>query len=228
MPPHLRRDLAKERRWRGITATSSAANISIQQPSTSYSWSTSDGATEYLSFGPTNNGNVEIEVEGSITAGDTLTITANNAALSGGEGSASYTVQTGDSFISVATGLAAALNANSSLSALSIFAANSSPAVLKWSQAFTANAPISSYTPIEMSSVDGGSNTAGIDYTMYVQGANSFPSYDFNGNMTSDGTNTYTWDDCHSSLRSSFKKCCVPFPGTPVGRIGFTPSGPSQ
>jgi RHS repeat-associated protein len=178
----------------GITATSSSASISIEQPSTIYSWTESGGATEYLSFGPNNNGNVEIEVEGSITAGDILTITATNGALSGGESSASYTVQSGDSFISVATGLAAALNANSSLSALSILAANTSPAVLKWSQAFTADAPISSYTPIEMSAVDGGSNTAGTDYTMYVQGANSVPSYDFNGNMTSDGTNTYTWD----------------------------------
>jgi RHS repeat-associated protein len=178
----------------GITATSSSADFSIQQPTTSYSWTESDGATEYLSFGPNNNGNIEIEVEGSITPGDILTITANNAALSGGGSSASYTVQFGDSFISVASGLVASLNANSNLSALNISASNSSPGVLKWSQAFTANAPITSYTPIEMSATDGADNTAAIDYTMYVQGSNSFPSYDFNGNMTSDGTNSYSWD----------------------------------
>jgi RHS repeat-associated protein len=178
----------------GITASSSSANVSIQQPYTTYYWYNSSGATEYLSLGPTNSGNIEITVSGTPTAGDTLTITATNGAMSGGESSVTYTVLSGDTLNSIAAALAAAVNANTGFSGVGIAAVNGSPAVLKWSQAFSANTPISSYSPIELSATDGGGNSASTDYTMYVGGSTSFPAYDFNGNMTSDGTNSYQWD----------------------------------
>jgi RHS repeat-associated protein len=178
----------------GISAAASSANISISQPSTSYSWGSNSGATESLYFGPANGGNVEVTVYGTPTTGDTLTITVENGAISGGESSATYTVTSSDTPMSIAAGLAAAINADTDLAPIGLTAANSSPGVFRWSQAFTASTPITSYSPTEMSGTDGSGNTGSVDYTMYVQGTTSYPTYDSNGNMTSDGTNTFTWD----------------------------------
>ena len=91
----------------------------------SYASSTSSGSTETLTFGTLLNGGNTVTVGGAITAGDVVTITTTCKALSGGQTSDSYTVVSEDSLSSIATGLAAALNADSNLAAIGVSAASS-------------------------------------------------------------------------------------------------------
>lgn len=68
------------------------------------------------------NTNWLCSIGGSVTVGNTLTITANDVGLSGGTKSKSYTVISGDTLAKIANGLANAINADSALSALGLFA----------------------------------------------------------------------------------------------------------
>ncbi len=65
-------------------------------------------------------------INGTITAGNTLTITVNDSALSGGTESVNYVVQSGDSISSIATNLAAAITADTNLQAIGVNAVASS------------------------------------------------------------------------------------------------------
>jgi predicted ribosome-associated RNA-binding protein Tma20 len=69
----------------GLTATASANVISFVQAKPTYSASTSAGATETVSVGPTVFGKGSVSVGGSATAGDTVTITTQFPALAGGQ-----------------------------------------------------------------------------------------------------------------------------------------------
>jgi RHS repeat-associated protein len=179
----------------GITATASSASFSIVQPTTTYAASTSSGATESIVLGNNNNGNTFAEVDGMPTSGDTLTITTHNQALSGGQESASYTVTSSDTLITIAAGLATAINADAHLSAIGLTAANNAPAILHWSESFNSTPLLSGSNPTKMSATDGGGNTASTNYTVSLTAPNGAqPSYDLNGNTTSDGTNSYLWD----------------------------------
>ena len=86
----------------------------------SYAGATSSGATETLTLGTLLNGGNTVTVGGAITAGDVVTITTTCKALSGGQTSDTYTVQPEDSLSSVATGLAAAMNADTNLPAIGV------------------------------------------------------------------------------------------------------------
>lgn len=78
-----------------------------------------DVSTEKLTSSILNT-NWTCSVGGTITVGNVLTITAFDAGLSGGQKSISYTVLVGDTLAKAATGLAAAVNADTSLAALGI------------------------------------------------------------------------------------------------------------
>jgi RHS repeat-associated protein len=65
---------------------------------------------------------------GTITAGDTLSIVVHDSTLSTPE-TASYTVQSGDSTTSIATGLKDVVNANNTLQSLGVTATSSGPVV---------------------------------------------------------------------------------------------------
>lgn len=68
-----------------------------------------------------------IRIGGTVTTGDTLTVTVNDLALSGGQKAITYTVVGGDTLASIASGLAAAIAADTSLQTAGISAvANSS------------------------------------------------------------------------------------------------------
>ena len=76
------------------------------------------------------NRTANITIAGTVTVGDTLTISVHDPALSGGVKSDSYTVVTGDTLTSIAAGLTSALNADSSLSAIGVTATSSGAVIL--------------------------------------------------------------------------------------------------
>jgi hypothetical protein len=132
----------------GISAVPISQLIYITPTGTTYSSTMSAGATETIMLGFNNSGNISVNVGGSATAGDTLTITTTNAALSGGSESVTYTVLSGDTTVSMAEGLAAAINADTALEGIGLTATNSSPAIMNWSQAFSANPMLSAFESI--------------------------------------------------------------------------------
>ncbi len=158
---------------------------------TSYAASTSGGATETLTLSPPNRGNITATVAGVPRTGDILTITAFNGALPGRQKAISYTVLATDTLVSIATGLATAFNADTNLQTLGVKV--DSNATLAWSQSFSANAllpPGAGTTSV--SATDGSNNTKINGYALSVNGGSSSTlSYDANGNMTSDGTNSF-------------------------------------
>lgn len=85
---------------------------------------------------PIQPGTNTLTIGGSVTTGDTVAITFTNANLAGLPVSASYTAAGGDSTTTIATALAAAINANSTLASNNIIA-TSSGAVVTTSEAGT-------------------------------------------------------------------------------------------
>lgn len=109
----------------GITATSAGTTITIKSTSanaTTYSQSTSVGATATIALSINQNGPQTIAIGGSKTTGDTITITVYDAGLAGGLKAVTYTVLAGDTLTSIATGLAAALTADTNLQGAGISA----------------------------------------------------------------------------------------------------------
>jgi len=179
----------------GVTASNSSGTLILNQPGTSYTTSVSSGATEWLGMGFVTDGNTYVNVGGSITPGDILTITAQNSALPGGQESVNYTVQSGDSYVSIAEGFVAAINADTILAGIGITANNSAPAGLAWSQSLSASPGNSGWNTLIMSATDGGGNTsstyAGLQQTSPLS---QYVGFDFNGNLTNDGVNAYQYD----------------------------------
>ncbi|MBK8221888.1 MAG: hypothetical protein IPK73_12760 [Candidatus Obscuribacter sp.] len=255
-----------------VSATASGQVITLNSNSlneTTYRASTNSTATEVVALNIPPNGVQTAAVGGTITAGDTLTVTVFDAGLAGGSKANTYTVQTGDTLASVATGIAAMLNGDSSLTGIGVSAAavstvvnissasinattysratsggatstlaltpataatqygynnlnemtsigaggatrfqgsankaltaatiNGSPATLEWTQAFSGNASLSSgNNAVPVSGTDGAGTTKTDTHQISTIGSPSAtPTFDANGNMTSDGTNTYEWD----------------------------------
>lgn len=75
------------------------------------------------------NAPITATIEGSVTTGNILTITVTDPGLPGGEVGINYTVQSGDSLASIATGLKNAINANSSLQSLGVTATSSATVI---------------------------------------------------------------------------------------------------
>ncbi len=179
----------------GITSNAVTDTVFINQPSTTYSVSASGGATEWIWLGNNNDGNAVAEIDGNITASDVLTLTVNDPRLGGGTESVNYTVQPGDTNLTVAAGVAALINGNTNLTNIGVTAVTDAPATLSWSEAFTANQLTPGWNQTEVSATDAVPNTTTVPYSIFpISPVTSTPTYDLNGNMTSDGTNTYLWD----------------------------------
>ncbi|HEY9684034.1 MAG TPA: RHS repeat-associated core domain-containing protein [Oculatellaceae cyanobacterium] len=169
-------------------------------------------------------------IGGTVTAGDLLWLSVHDKGLTKAE-NVSYTVHSGDTTTSIASGLTSAINADSALSSLGI-AATSSGAVVTlssssvnkttYSRALSASAtetitlgsssavsakisPSTSFTgspalntganSVSVTATSGGGAKTTNSYPITI--ASSTPqafTYDANGNMTGDGTNTYAWD----------------------------------
>jgi YD repeat-containing protein len=179
-----------------VSATSSGAVLNVAIAPTTYTQSTSGGATETISFGSNNGGNIYATIGGKPTTGDTLTITTHNGALTGGSEANTYTVLSTDTLVTIAAGLAALMNADAKLQALGVTASNSNAAALAFTQSFSGNGTLpAAASTANVSGVDGGSNTKTNGLQLNVaNGTTASLTYDLNGNMTSDGTNSYSWD----------------------------------
>lgn len=180
----------------GVTATSSGPDISIATAGTTYSTSTSGGATETLTLGTNANGNTQLVIGGKPTNGDTVTLVTHNPLLPGGQESVAYNVGASDSLVNVAAGLTSNMNANSDLQALGVTAKNSESADLAFSQGFSGNGTLPSGSSLaNLTATDAVPNSKTDTNSLKVTASpSSSLTWDANGNMTSDGTNTFKWD----------------------------------
>jgi RHS repeat-associated protein len=189
----------------GVGASSSGAVLTLA----AYTYfTTSVGAgTETLSVSNANRSSAAITVGGVATTGDVVSITAHDAALTGGSETASYTVLSTDTLLSISQALASAINADTQLQALGV-TANSSLQLAN-SQSFTGNALLPTGSSLTAANaVDGSSNVKSNGYAYSVNGgSNSTLTYDLNGNMLSDGTNSYAWDAENRMIK-------ITYPGT--------------
>jgi YD repeat-containing protein len=73
---------------------------------------------------------------------------------------------------------------------------NSTPMTLNWSENFSGNATMSAGSnSAAVQAIDGGNNTQTNNYTVSLDsGSSQANTFDANGNMTSDGTNTFKYD----------------------------------
>ena len=179
----------------GVSATSSGPVVNIAVARPTYTASTG-GGTETITLGINNYGSTTATIGGTVTSGNTLTITTHYPSLSSGQEPVQYTVLSTDTLATIAAALAALINADTHLQGIGVTGAASSNATLNWSENFTANAPIGAGTNVTTTSAtDGGSNTKTNTYQVSTNSASSTSlTFDSNGNMTSDGTNAYTWD----------------------------------
>jgi YD repeat-containing protein len=118
----------------GVNANAHGTNtfVNIRSASnnlTTYTKSTSGGATETMTFGIFKNGVENASIGGSKTTGDVLTITVHDPALSGGQEAVSYTVLAADTLATITTGLKSAINSDAHLSTLGVTATAASTAV---------------------------------------------------------------------------------------------------
>jgi RHS repeat-associated protein len=116
----------------GVTATSTGTTITIRstsQNATTYGQSVSSGSTETISLSVNQNGPVRMGIGGSKTTGDTVSLVTYDAALSGGTRTTTYTVLAGDTLSTIASGLAAAINADTNLQGIGVSATASGTVV---------------------------------------------------------------------------------------------------
>ncbi|HEY9714372.1 MAG TPA: hypothetical protein V6C72_12955, partial [Chroococcales cyanobacterium] len=95
---------------------SSGQPISITDP---------DSNTTTFTYTGTNTATIS----GTATSGNTLTLTVHDSGLSGGQKSVSYVVMSGDSLSDIATGLAAAVNADTDLQSIGVSASSAAAVV---------------------------------------------------------------------------------------------------
>ncbi len=188
----------------GVGASSASTTVTVTTD-TSYTKAVSGSATETITLGTNNRGNITTTISGAPTTGDVLTITAHNQSLSGGSAAASYTVLSSDTLLTIANGLAAAINAVTGLQTLGVSAATNL-ATQTSSQSFTGTSTLPAGTSAaSVTTIDGSNNTKTNNYLVSATGTPSTAlTYDANGNMTSDGTNAYSWDAENRLIKVSY------------------------
>jgi RHS repeat-associated protein len=188
----------------GVTATASGNTLSVTDKPT-YSVSTNVGATETVQLSTQTEGNAALTIGGTPTVGDTLSVVTSFSTLTGGTETTSYTVISGDTLASIATKLVSAINADSKLVAIGV-SSSANNAALTSTKNFNGNFTVpSSPTQASISATDGGGNQVANNYQLAVNGpATLASSYDLNGNLVSDGTNTYVWDAENRLIQINF------------------------
>lgn len=125
----------------GISASASGQVLTVSTNSlneTNYRGTTSSAATEVLLVGLPENGIQTAVVGGTKTTGDVLTITVYDAGLSGGSEAVAYTILSGDNLTSIATNMAAAINADTNLQNINVTATSSGAVVFVDSSSISA------------------------------------------------------------------------------------------
>ena len=113
----------------GISGKSAAAVVNVNfNPLNApvYLASVTSGATEEISLSMNSNVNKLVLVGGTKTTGDVISLTVFDSGLSGGQSTVNYTVLSGDSLSSIASGLASAVNSSSDLQEIGVSASASS------------------------------------------------------------------------------------------------------
>jgi hypothetical protein len=113
----------------GVTAQAAANGVNVKYNPTNYpsaSAASVSGATESISMAMNSNVNQQAVIGGTKTTGDVLTIGVNDSGLTGGSASVTYTVASSDTLAAITSGLAAAVNASTSLQAIGVSASASS------------------------------------------------------------------------------------------------------
>ena len=174
----------------GVAATSASAVVSVSSSSTNVTSYTQSVAgvsgvypTENVVLSMNQNVVTKAAVGGSVTTGDTVTITVVDAALTGGSESVPYTVQSGDTLTSIAGGLKTAINADTNLQAIGV-SANSTGAVISLQSDSTnitdyrESVSISATETISLSTTINGIQTAAIGGTKTTGNTITITVYD--------------------------------------------------
>jgi hypothetical protein len=109
----------------GITAESNDSIVTFRSNSpniTTYTATTSGGATETISLSVNTNAKMNVVLSGSLTPGDELRIIIHDSGIISGQRRISYVVQTGDTLQSIALSMAADLSSKNALDNLGISA----------------------------------------------------------------------------------------------------------
>jgi len=106
-----------------VSASSDGSIVSMKSTSpnvSSYTASTSGGATTAIAMDVTDNFVENATIGGTKKTGDILTITVKDPALAGGSRSVNYTVLAADTLTTIATAIKNAINADASLAAIGV------------------------------------------------------------------------------------------------------------
>jgi hypothetical protein len=109
----------------GVSAAASSTILTLKSNSpnvTSYNQGTNSGATETILVGLNPNGTEPIAIGGTKTTGNVLTVVVTDAGLTSGPESVAYTVLSADTLPTIATGIAAAINADTNLQNIGVTA----------------------------------------------------------------------------------------------------------
>jgi hypothetical protein len=109
----------------GVSAAASSTILTLKSNSpnvTSYNQGTNSGTTETILVGLNPNGTEPIAIGGTKTTGNVLTVVVSDAGLTSGPESVAYTVLSADTLSTIATGIAAAINADTNLQNIGVTA----------------------------------------------------------------------------------------------------------
>ena len=109
----------------GVSATSSGAVVNVAYNPVNYAQFqgfVTGGATETIALSLNNNSPQSASISGTVTTGDTVSLTVQDLGLTGGTETVTYSVIAGDTPTSIATGLTTAINADTKLQAIGVSA----------------------------------------------------------------------------------------------------------
>ncbi len=112
----------------GVSATSAGATVTIKSTSanpTTYRNTSADSIKESIDLNVCPNGTETVGLSGTKTTSDVMTVVVLDSGLSGGSKAINYTVLSGDSLTSIATGISSAINADTALQAIGVSSTSS-------------------------------------------------------------------------------------------------------
>ncbi|HEY9778357.1 MAG TPA: RHS repeat-associated core domain-containing protein [Planktothrix sp.] len=191
----------------GLTSTSSGSVLTTTASTASLTAAKTGNVT--ITLGTAIGANVLATIGGAPASGNTVSVTVHFTGLSGGQETATYTCVTGDTIVTTAAGLAAKINSDAKFQSLGITATNGANGTLAFSESFLAQPTlVSGANTANVSATDGNNNTKTNPYQVAIPtGSTTNYTFDLNGNMTSDGTNSYAFDAENRLIK-------VTYPGT--------------
>jgi len=157
-------------------------------------------------------------IGGTVTIGNTVTLTVNDAALSGGTKSKVYTVVGGDTLTTIAAGLTALINADTDLSDIKVTATSNAALILVSSDSVN-------QTSYSSSTSGGATVTIAVAFLKLYKGTNSNwnTGANISANLVANGYNSTDMSDIYSYYLSGGNNTVIlaDYPGLEVNN-GFT------